>query len=363
MTVARHLNLVELGSVPGFVDPTPEEEAFDQFLDDQSSLINGVLDVAGMSFRASYILRSLDPEAYKEALLLYQNDQSERILQNAIDSFVSPIAYYLYMFEHGWDNAHQRLLFLRDAWEATIRIIHALVISEARLCRLDLSQAGFKFSDLLSDKINTLIYNIEKILLSAEAQGHELAVAKLLGVGFSEQLRNLNRLRNDFSHAQAKSELQIATTIDESLGEMVSMLACIDAMRDVVLMRCRALEGAMLRREVFMGPGLTRRVNSVEISRDNIVRSYQSELPYFSPGHILAHMQDTFVCLAPFVHYWMSDNGHTTKIGLLKQSKSDGERLLVFELIGDGTGVNVPRAEFAIHLTEIRSLFGLGPDE
>jgi hypothetical protein len=341
-----------------------EEEAFHLYLDETATLDASSFYVAGTPFRAAEVLKSLDPAAYIEALTLYRNVRLEQIPDKVLASFPGPIAYCFHMFSRFADTENMRLMHLRDAWEAVIRFIHALVLGEARVRTLDLTGVdGFKFKDVLSDSVDRLIQNIESMVKVSDATGLGLGTATLLGGTSSDQLRTSNRIRNGFSHSQALTEVKAGELIAESLSEFLPLLAGLEDLSQLTLMRVLALRGMDLQGEIYTGYSLVPSRQRILVGPDAVSLAYSRQPPYFQPGHMLAHWNDEFYCLAPFVHFRESSTGHSAQICLLRRSReSRGARKLIYDVMGESEDFEVDREHLQEHLNDVRALFSAGAE-
>src|SRR5690349_11753528 len=83
-------------------------------------------------YKASFVLYSVDYEAYLSAIEEYKQAKLDRQKESIYYEYPQPIAYYFHQAENGYSNENHRLQLLRSTWEAIIFTLYAIVIGEAR---------------------------------------------------------------------------------------------------------------------------------------------------------------------------------------------------------------------------------------
>jgi hypothetical protein len=344
---------------------TPEEaETFHQYLDEISYYEDGSLWIGQSSFAAAEVLKTLEPNAYRVMYSTFLNERQDQVISQVTSGFPSPIAYCFHMFNNVADTENQRLMHLRDSWEATIRLLHAIVIAEARDRKISFaSTKDFCFSNVISDSVDRLIRNIEAVLGTVSDQGIDFDSSQLFGKEIGSQLRTLNRVRNGFSHSQAKSELQASNLIQSSLDELIPLFESLEGLSEITLMRVIRLENLSLRSEIHTGYSQVPSRRNIPVTSEGITAAYSHCPSYFLDSHMLIHWNDRFYCLAPLVHFRPTATGNSTQICLYKtQNNGAGNKRLVFDIVGEGMDTELERSLFTDHLNEIRMLFGAGQE-
>lgn len=340
-----------------------EEDAFRQYLADNCSFENGLLIIGDAVFDAFDILKEMDPQAFANSLVAFRDERLGQLARLVTEAFPGPIAYCFHMYVNGADNEHQRLQFLRDSWEALARFVHALVVSEARHRKMDLQKSGISFSDLFSDRIAQILDNIEAILTYAAEEGEDLVSFRVLGPSFVEKLRRLNHLRNGFSHSNTLSAQQTSDLIDDSIEEFIPLLWSLEELRDTHLLRVISMDGNSLRLERYVGYAQVRRTGSMIVSNETMLEAFAQPIPFFRSDHLLVSRDDQFFCLSLFIHFRTDSSGHHTRILLLKKRMTvEEEPRFVFDVIGESQEISIARAQFSLHVNDLRACFGLGAE-
>src|SRR6266540_7327237 len=182
---------------PNTYDACPQ---YNDWLDERYAEQSGTLAILSFQPRPSFVLFSLSQDTYQAAFADFQQQREEELREIVFNEFPSPIAYYFYRFENGYENELQRLHLLRDTWEAITDILHAMAIAECRFNGLSLA-GPIAFSHLLSDSVAQRLLNIERIIGHAMSQGTTLNVSRIASIATLGTMRNLNQSRNAFSHS------------------------------------------------------------------------------------------------------------------------------------------------------------------
>lgn len=332
---------------------------YNDWLDVQYSDQSGVLDILGYQPRPSFVLFSMSPDTYEAAFPDFVQQREEEIKGAVCNLFPSPIAYYFYRFENGYENELQRLHFLRDTWESVIDILHALAVAESRHRQLPLTDP-LKFKDLLTDSVAKRLENIEGIVTQLSASGVIPSVAQISPSATLSAMRDLNQSRNAFSHSAAQSEAQARNWISECYVDVLEILAGLDGLEDIQIVRYLSqVDGTTLRCEVFRGHSSTRTIQNIKISHQQMIDSAR----YFQQGQMLVIAAGLIFGLRPMIHFREDGVGHTTRLCIFRKTRGDApDRRFEYEVVGEAVRQEESRAHFATELTELRGLFGLGAD-
>ncbi len=341
---------------PSNYDACPQ---YNDWIDEQYTEKSGLLDILGFQPRPSFVLFSLSHDTYQAAFADFLQQQEDELKEIVFSEFPSPIAYYFYRFQNGYENELQRLHLLRDSWEATIDFIHAITIAECRFLGVSLAEP-ISFSHLLTDSVAQRLLNVERIITHTNNSGITLDISRIAPLSTINTMRDLNQSRNAFSHSAAQSEIQAQNWIGDCYADVIDIMGELRELKDVDIFRYMGhVDGNTLRCEVFKGHGFTRTIRNVMLSPNNVLESNR----YFQIGQILALINGKFIGLRPIVYYREEVTGHTTRLCIFRKTRGDApSRRIEYEVIGEASRWDEDRTVFRVELTELRSLFGLGPD-
>ena len=136
---------------------------FNDWLDEQHVEQSGELDILGFKPRLALSCSPTVRIPTKTLFGDFQQTRQDNLRETVYSEFPSPIAYYFYRFENGYENNLQRLHFLRDTWESLIDVLHAVAVAECRFRHMMLADP-LKCGNRLSDSVAQRIQNIELIL-------------------------------------------------------------------------------------------------------------------------------------------------------------------------------------------------------
>jgi hypothetical protein len=332
---------------------------YNEWLDTQYQEQFGSLTIFSFQPQPSEVLFTMSYATYQATFTDFIQQREDTLKEKVWETFPSPIAYYFYRFENGSENELQRLHFLRDTWESIIDILHALAVAEARHHGLTLSEP-IKFKDLLTDKVAQRLTNIEAIIAQFQTAGVNSVIATIAPVRTLRTMAVLNQTRNAFSHSAAQSEAQAQNWINECIADMIDVLDDLQGFAELQIVRLVHLQGAYtLRFEPFMGHSSTKRFKTTTITQQQLMTSGK----YLQQGQMLLVSRDSIFSLRPLVHYRDDSVGHTTRLCLFRKTHGDGSnRRIEYEVVGEASRINEDRVHFSTELTELRALFGLGPD-
>ncbi|BBB66571.1 hypothetical protein UNDYM_2318 [Undibacterium sp. YM2] len=341
---------------PNIYDACPP---YNDWLDEQYSEQSGPLDILGYQPRPSFVLFTMSPDTYEATFSDFVQQREEEIKGSVCNLFPSPIAYYFYRFENGYENDLQRLHFLRDTWESVIDILHALAVAESKHWQIPLV-VPLKFKDLLTDSVAKRLENIEGIVNQLGASGITSSVAQISPTAILNAMRDLNQSRNAFSHSSAQSEAQARNWISECYVDVLEVLAGLDALEDIQIVRYLSqVDGTTLRCEVFRGHSSTRTIQNIKISHEQMVASAK----YFQQGQMLVIAGGLIFGLRPMIHFREDGVGHTTRLCIFRKTRGDAlDRRFEYEVVGEAVRQEENRANFSAELNELRALFDLGAD-
>ncbi len=332
---------------------------YNDWLDFQYTDQSGVLDILGFQPRPSFVLFTLSPDTYEAAFSDFSQQREDEIKDTVWNSFPSPIAYYFYRFENGYENELQRLHFLRDTWESVIDVLHALAIAESRHRQVSLVDP-LKFKDLLTDSVAKRLENIEEITNQLSGAGVLPSISQISPISTLNAMKDLNQSRNAFSHSAAQSDAQARNWISECYVDVLEVLAGLDGLEDIQIVRYLSqVDSITLRCEIFRGHSSTRTIQNIKISQQQMIDSAR----YFQVGQMLVIAGGLIFGLRPMIHFREDGVGHTTRLCIFRKTHGDiPDRRIEYEVVGEAVRQEEDRALFSAELTELRGLFGLGGD-
>lgn len=333
---------------------------YNEWLDEQYSEQSGeTLDILGYQPRPSFVLFSMSPDTYEASFSDFTQQREEEIKESVYNQFPSPIAYYFYRFENGYESDLQRLHLLRDTWESVIDILHALAVAECRHRNISIVDP-LKFKDFFTDSVAKRLENIEGISAQLSDAGILSAVATISPAATLAAMKELNQSRNAFSHSAAQSEAQARTWISECYIDVVEVLAKLDGLENIQIARYLSqVNGTTLRCETFRGHSSTRTIQNIKISHQQMLDSAK----YFQQGQMLVIADGLIFGLRPMIYYREDGVGHTTRLCIFRKVRGQApDRRLEYEIIGEATRHEEDRDTFTTEINELRELFGLGAE-
>jgi hypothetical protein len=314
---------------------------FNAYLDDEE----GLVEVAGTTWEASRVLHTMEPKTYAAALADYREREREDLLDSICDDYPTPIAYHFYRYRHSAENARQRLDFLRDTWEAAIKVLHAVVVADCLRAGVRLADADVNRKTLFSEKLAARLTTIDRVLRHLEAQSVTCACVGHLPVDVIERMRDLNQHRNGYSHSAAMSEQEAARIIGEIEDEVVGVLKDLEWLKLVTLARYMgAGNGALfIRVETFSGFSMTRHIETMQLSAEAMAAC----AAVLDSEHVVAFIDNTPLNLRPFIHFVPSVSGHQSKLAVYKQRRApDGNRVVQYDVMDEPAHKEFPDGTF-----------------
>ncbi len=329
---------------------------YNDWLDEQYAEQSGALDILGYQPRPSLVLFTMSPDTYEATFSDFIQQREEEIKASVCNLFPSPIAYYFYRFENGYESDLQRLHLLRDTWESVIDILHALAVAECRHRRISMTEP-LRLKDLFTDSVAKRLENIEGITTQLSAAGILASVAKISPAATLAAMKELNQSRNAFSHSAAQSEAQARGWISECYVDVVEVLADLDGLEDIQIVRYLSqVDGTTLRCEVFRGHSSTRTIQNIKISHEQMLEPAK----YFLQGQMLVIADGLIFGLRPMIHFREDGVGHTTRLCIFRKTRGEApDRRVEYEVIGEAVRHEEDRRVFASEINDLRGLFGL----
>jgi len=285
---------------------------FDDLLD-----ASGSVSIAGLDFAPSDILFQMDPDAYSLARAAYRTERIEDLTATVEKNFPQPIAHSFLKFLRGSENNIVRLHHLRDVWERLILLLHALVISECLRKLHRFSDVGISKSKILSDKLGDKLENLEGALSSHSSGIIQLDFVALFDQPVLDELRALNRSRNEFSHGAALTEEQAGTQILSLEPRVLALLELLEPLSQIKILRYHGTEGDIhrIRFHEYNGSNLSDTFETLELSTQEL----SAAQPCLRANRISAHYNNRLYNLGPFLHFARDIEGHIEKICIMKR--------------------------------------------
>ena len=323
---------------------------FNSYLDEDYDLI----EIRGFQFRPSEILYNLGESNYKNLYGNYLEDRRNEYLDDIISGFPTLFSYHFDRIKTGCDTDNERLRGLKDCWEAIVYLLFALVVGEAVQKKVLVSDLTVKHSQLSSDRISDKLNIIESIV-KHDRSNKSLFFTEYLSEDLIESIRELNRVRNSFSHSASISDEQALKIYQKALPDLHILLENLDFLFDIQIIRFKEaiFTESKIRCEVFRGHALSRKYDSIHYNFDPATNVY------LNPESVLAMLPNgVLIRLSPFLHYKLEDNGNSTRLCFLKSTKGASPRKYVYEIHVRSEETEFIGSEFDKTFSEAKNVFG-----
>jgi hypothetical protein len=334
---------------------------FNAWIDDTYEGTNGPLEIHGLELQPSEVLHQLGYSQYAAVHADYLERKASEVKDLVYFEYPRPIAYAFFRSVRGAASSLERLHFLRDTWEAVIDILHAVVVSECRHLQIDLGEAlrvadrPGKLKSLLTNQVFGKLQNIEKILDWCAANEIELESARLLAdKELIEQMRELNRTRNGFSHRSTLSEAQAEAIVERASDEVYDLLEQLGGLSELELVRYVSQVGPVAKFDRFRGHAMTRDFLDLDIAPGR----YPGCEECLDDKRVSVLCGQRLFTLTPLVHWNTSNEGHATDLLAFRQTRGEGDACtLEFSQLSTGDPLALPRADFEAAIDELKALF------
>lgn len=333
---------------------------FDEALDGdvtgavQISQADGKILVCGKPFSVSDILAS-DPDAYDEAVDEWRVASSAEFRQTIIDRFPYPIAHHFFVSDRGYDNENSRLQHLKDTWEATISVVFAMLLGEARAADLeDIAAPGIKREYLRSQTVRERIAVIEALRKYAF---DVLATARMVQPRAIECMLELNRIRNEeFLHLATLNEPQSRALAERAASLLLEILESLKDLQDVQFLRFDKLRGAgKIRAECFVGASPVHRYDDVALTAQQrqTIAAHEN-----AASEVWVLHGELLYSLSPYLIFRPRLTGRRTDLAYFKKSSGDGSsRVFTYEVIGESEEFPLADVHLLADLNDIKRRF------
>lgn len=333
---------------------------FDEALDGdvtgavQVSQQDGKILIRGKPFSASDILAS-DPDAYDEAVHEWSADSRAAFRETVASRFPYPIAYHFFLCDQGYDNENSRLQHLKDTWEATISVVFAMLLGEARAADLEeIAAPGVKREYLRSQTVRERIAVVEALRGWAF---DELASARLLEARAIENMIELNRLRNqEFLHLATLNETQSRALAERAEPLLMELLESLEDLQEVRLLRFDKLRaGGKLRAELVVGSNSVHRYEDVPltVAQRQTITGHDNAV-----NEVWVLHGDRVYSLSPYLVFRLRPKGRKTDLAYFKKSTGEGPaRRFTYEIVGESEEFELQEPHLLADLDDIRRRF------
>jgi hypothetical protein len=308
----------------------------------------GLVELGPETFHPADVFEKLAPDAARRGRDDAASQARADLEQTVCEQFPAPIAVPFHGFLEGPRSPLTRLHRLRDTWESLVRLLAAVALSEAvaivpsmaPIALREGKEQGFRECrrrDLHSDKLAIRIGLIEGVLYRADKLSIQLGLASLLPVDVLAEIRRLNAVRNEFSHASTKSDKQATDIIDEVYPALREILLDLREMQAIELFRIKRIvpgdPSPKAEVELLVGHAQSQRIREVDL--DTAAASIAlSASAVDGMDRVLARLGSRTLDLSPFIYAADDDTGFRTRIFVFKRRK-DEEWLM--ECVGDST--------------------------
>lgn len=344
----------------------PEPVPYEENPDFNDSLDNSykAIEIAGTSFPASRVLHTMDPDAYRAALIDFRQQQEDELKELVISRFPTPIANRFDKVENGCARDSERLSVLKDVWESIIYVLYALVVGEFRCMAEPFSNAKLilpsgserlKFAQLFSDKLSDRIGITSGLLMFALEHSLDTVFTEIVSPDVLETIRILNQARNGFAHDETKSEEQARDLYATYYPEVLDVLGQLQGLADVKLLRYEGTVRTALsvRFEEFVGHAMSRHYRTIQLTS----AQHSKYALHLSTETVVAYYRDRIYGLSPFLYFVSRDGGHLTKLCFFKRREGAAtSQIFFFSVVGESTNEKVSAMTFETESNALRDL-------
>ncbi|MEH2117244.1 hypothetical protein [Nostoc sp.] len=218
-----------------------------------------------------------------------------------------------------------------------------------------MEDTDIKMQQVLSDSLDAKLSIVTKLIKIAIDKGFKLSSLNVISLDLIDKLRELNRLRNGFSHTGAMSEEQAKKFILKYQADVLSVLQSCRDLRLVKLIKYKKSEGKIteIRCEVFNGHSMNRKYEKFSLAKEDLDKCTD----YLEPNTILVNINNHIFSISPFFHFKPTVSGHQTKLCCYKKKKGETpNQKFIYEVIGDALEMDLDSTDFKIVIEDIRNL-------
>jgi hypothetical protein len=343
-------------------------QEFNDFLDSDRNIeikSGKLLVTRDYEVSLSRTLFDADPIGYAQAYAAYLDDEFEKLKEVVFFQYPSIIAHHFRLSEKGIgaNDPIQKLLHLKDTWEAIIFILHAMIWGEVRKKQINVNAAQvfvsfdpggnpvyatFNTGRVFSDALKQKLYNIQAIIRYSKQQNLSLK-CEIISEDLIDYLLKLQDIRNDISHHAAPTRAEAESELRQVIPLFRDMLP-----ETEFLQRCRIFRfenyGANCQCEEFNGYSLRSEYQGLAFQGADL--AYVLAL---GQQHLFVVWDNDCFSVSPFLHFVPDGQGHESYLSVYK-GRRNGE--FVFEPVKLRAEQTFPpiQARFDIEKTEIQNL-------
>lgn len=334
-----------------------------ELLDDVGEIVIGQ-----SRFHPADVLQKMKPEEHEQARTESKIRLYETLSESVSDTFPSPIARPFDSFINGSRGPLRRLFHMKDVWEGIVAVINGMLLAECAEKAVNLAEVLIRLDDsseprrvrrneLLDWRVSTRLGLIEGVLIYAEFEGLSLACASIFPIEVVGEMRRLNKVRNEFSHSQTKSDPQAAKIIEECRDDLFDVLADIQELASVELFRIEQIShsgNGVLEVERLAGYTGARRIRELAATPEQIARCVsRPRIENFDRA--LIKVGSEIYDASPFFYCSDDVSGHRTRLHGFKQHKQS-EGKVCFEVVAEAETSEERDADFITDIDRIKQL-------
>jgi len=281
------------------------------------------------------VLDNCAPEVAKRARADAFEQARSATEEIVCDQFPATIAIPFHRFLEGNPQPMRRLHHMRDTWEALIRFLSAVALSQA--AKLDSIQTPLllrqsesensrecKMNDLYSDRLAIRIGIVEGLVKLAASNEKLPYFFSLIPEDIPSEMRRLNVVRNGFSHESAKSDVQAEKIIEEAYPVLREVLVDLREVRNIELFRVERIRpgsnGGSAEVEKFYGHAQSQRFTNWELDLAGCnTLTFAGDVDGLH--RVLAKVDSSYIDLSPFMYSIVDSTGYRTRLLEFKQYK------------------------------------------
>jgi hypothetical protein len=334
----------------GLSTPSPQQARLaaheGQFREDLENKHGKAIPISTETFHPADILKQMAPVAYEAALADFVDDRVGSALDRACHDFPTPVASCLQRALHGTHDPVTRILLLRDACQAFINTLMAIVVGECmhrgvKLADLEIivgkSPTPKKplMSHLRSDRMADRLAAIRSILSWGNANAAPMKCVQFLPVSVIERLQSVHYVRDEISHSETPSPSEAPGIAAAMREELIDVVLDLDNLTQFELVRFQSLEpGNTAHVEVLYGYG-ARWMETRGLSTQGVAK-YTT---LAGRDYLLIHCDGEYFDAAPYLFSRQDAKGDHTEVLVLKGYKEMPSPTLVYDVSGQRTTV------------------------
>lgn len=348
------------------------EDSYRNYLDGESTVQDGLVHIGDSSYEFTLppneILSELDPDMYDGGLERYIALKLEELNHSIISKFPAPIAYYYSRATENFENANQRVQFLRTTWESIIYFIFSLCISDLVRREKNIEHIRlFNNQRVKKDHNGTLTsklgWKLEFISKLIEDDDNE--IGDWLSADAVDILKELNQNRNVIQHGVAMEESVANNTFNDIFPKVQLLFTKLKFLERVELLIYEGTGDTITKLEFkgFNGHSLRPSRKERTVSLEDIAR-FNS---FLYRDNVFCELHGNLIPVSPYYLIKREGSGNKRKIWFFKQlnrrPSSEERATLYFEYEGVDTEERVIELDGSTFQGNINDLLITSVDE